>query len=450
MRTHAEPHTAGAGDGPALRVRAAAQAAGVAAILAAIAGLLALTAGPARAGYASLVVNADTGEVLHAANSRARLYPASLTKMMTLYMTFEALDEGRLTMEERLYVSERAEGMTPTELGLRAGETITVRDAILGVVTKSANDAAVVLAEALARSEFRFAVKMTQKARQLGMRRTRFRNASGLPNRHQITTARDMARLADALIDNFPHYYGFFARETYRYDGHVYHNHNNLLDSYAGADGLKTGYTRDAGFNLVASVKRHGHRLIGVVMGGQSERSRDQHMMTLLDRAFAEVRERQSIQVVGPPAEKPARSVRLADATGGEQGAPTTQGDADAQGLPTPPARGRPAAVEREGETFAHLEGAWAVQVGAYSRARPARLAAMRAAEQVPTLLTGTDVAVTRIDGTSGGIYRARLRGLARPRAMQACRLLEAVDRSCLVIKPGGGVEVAFQPNEES
>jgi len=410
--------------------------------------VLALAPGsPARAGYASVVVDAGTGEVLHAANSRARVYPASLTKMMTLYMTFQALDRGRLNLGERLYVSKRAAGMTPTKLGLRAGQTISVRDAVLGVVTKSANDAAVVLAEALARSEFRFAVKMTEKAHQLGMNRTRFRNASGLPNKHQLTTARDMARLADALIDTFPHYYAFFQRQRFRYDGDIHHNHNNLLDSYAGTDGLKTGYTRDAGFNLVASVKRHGHRLIGVVMGGQSERSRDRHMMTLLDRAFAEVRERRTVELVGPPSEKPSRSLRVADATGGEDAAPTSQGDANARALPTPPDAGRPAAVKRDGDAFAHQPGNWAVQVGAYSRAQPARLAAMRAAEKVPNLLTGTDVAVTRVKGTSGGIYRARLRGLAQPRAMQACRLLEAVGRSCLVIKPGGGVEVAFQAN---
>ncbi|SDG28315.1 D-alanyl-D-alanine carboxypeptidase [Limimonas halophila] len=414
----------------------------------AVVAALVVSGSPARAGYASIVVDAETGEVLHAANSRARLYPASLTKMMTLYMTFEALKEGRLKLNEQLYVSRRAAGMTPTKLHLRAGETISVRNAILGVVTKSANDAAVVLAEALARSEFRFALKMTETARELGMRRTQFRNASGLPNRHQVTTARDMARLADALIDNFPHFYRYFQREAFTYDGHTYHNHNNLLDKYAGTDGIKTGYTSDAGFNLVASVERRGRRLIGVVMGGQSARSRDQHMMTLLDRAFAQVRERRNIEVVGPPSEKPSRSIRLASAEDAADNGASGMGDISQRDVPVPPDGGRPADVRREGRTFAHERGQWAVQVGAYSRAQPARLAAMKAAEQAPTLLTGTDVAVTRIDASSGHIYRARLRGLARPRAMQACRLLEAVDRSCLVIQPGGGVEVAFQANE--
>ena len=398
---------------------------GLGVLLAAL--LVALAPGSARAIDAAYVINAGTGEVLHAANARARLYPASLVKMMTLYMTFEALRDGRLHMREQLYVSRRAAGMTPTKLYLQAGRTISVRDAVMAVAVKSANDAAVVLAEALARSEFQFAVEMTERARELGMTDTQFRNASGLPNRHQVSSARDMAHLGNALLTDFPQYYGVFARETFRYKGHDHENHNNLLNIYQGTDGIKTGYTADAGFNIVTAVERHGHRLIGVVMGGDSAEARDRRMMTLLDRAFAELRQREPVQVVGPPPRKPERVVRLAaresGATPGAQG--SAPGDAATE----------TAGAERGG-------GDWAIQVGAYSDAQPARLAARAAADQVPQLLNGANVAVTRPETRQ--VYRARLRDLPRRDAVQACRLLKAVNRGCLVIEPGGAVEVAF------
>ena len=253
-------------------------------LLVSAAGLLA--AAPAQAKYASVVIDAETGEILHARNSKTRNYPASLVKMMTLYMVFDALETGKLKLNQRLRVSRRAAGMPPSKLGLRRGQTIRVKDAILALVTKSANDVAVVVAEAIGRTESQFAQKMTKRARQLGMKRTTFRNASGLPNRRQLSTARDMATLARALMRDFPEYYHFFSTKSFKYRGRTYRNHNRLLRTYKGADGIKTGYIRASGYNLVASGVRNGRRVIAVVFGGKTARSRNRHTATLLDRGF--------------------------------------------------------------------------------------------------------------------------------------------------------------------
>ena len=424
--------------------------------------------GEAQARYAAIVMDAETGTVLHAANADTRNYPASLTKMMTLYMTFEALDQGRLTLHQRLPVSRRAQGMTPSKLYLQAGQTIRVEDAVLALVTKSANDAAVVLAEALGGEEWKFARMMTDRARALGMRRTTFRNASGLPNRHQLSTARDMATLSRALIYNYPHYYHYFSTVRFRYNGRTYGSHNNLLDEYRGTDGIKTGYIRASGFNLAASVVRDGRRLIAVVFGGRTARSRDRHIMALLDDGFAKARRLRTIPVVSPPPRKPVEILRAAGkanevkvATAGTNArvvsVPESRGgiaavDRDAldakvarvvDGLPVP-GSGKPQAVELAARQAASADGRYAVQVGAYRAAAPAHIAAVRAGNAVPDLLGTSEVSVSRIRGDRGPLYRARLTGLSRGDAERACRALVVRGTDCLVIQPRGGVEVAF------
>lgn len=236
--------------------------------------------------YAGLVIDADTGEVLYQDNAGRYRYPASLTKMMTLYLTFDALKAGKLTMGQRLYVSRRAEAQPPSKLGLRRGQTIRVKDAIMALIVKSGNDVSVVLAEALAGTEWQFAKLMTAKARSLGMKYTSFRNASGLHHRKQRTTAYDMARLATALYSNHSEYYPLFSKTKFRYSGRLIRGHNRVVRNYAGADGLKTGYTRASGFNLVTSAQRRDMRIVGVVLGGKSSKSRDKHMRRILDRSF--------------------------------------------------------------------------------------------------------------------------------------------------------------------
>lgn len=235
---------------------------------------------------ALLVVDAGTGRTLQATNADAPRYPASLTKMMTLYLLFDEVNRGKKKLSSRLTVSRHAASMPPTKLGLRPGAKITVRDAILALVTKSANDIAVVVAEALAGSESRFARRMTSKARALGMKRTTFRNASGLHHPQQKTTARDMATLARALLRNHSRFYPLFATKTFVYGKSRYGNHNRLLYTYDGVDGIKTGFTQPSGYNLVASAKRGNVRLIGVVLGSSSSAARNATMAKLLDRGF--------------------------------------------------------------------------------------------------------------------------------------------------------------------
>ncbi|MEE8227538.1 MAG: D-alanyl-D-alanine carboxypeptidase family protein, partial [Kiloniellales bacterium] len=257
--------------------------------LAAAFAILALTLAQipqAQARYAALVIDADSGRVLYEVNADTRNYPASLTKMMTLYLLFEALEEGRLTADQPLTVSRRAAGMPASKLGLKRGQSIRVEDAILVLVTKSANDVAVVVAEALAGKETQFARLMTRKAKALGMTRTNFRNASGLYHRSQLSTARDMAILAQALMRDFPARYKAFSTRSFTYNGRSYRNHNKLLRTYKGTDGLKTGYIAASGYNLAASAKRDGHRVIAVVFGGKTARSRDRQVAKLLDRGF--------------------------------------------------------------------------------------------------------------------------------------------------------------------
>lgn len=232
---------------------------------------------------AAIVVDAKTGKVLYASNADTKAYPASLTKMMTLYLTFEALEAGRITLETRIKVSANAAAEPPSKLGVKAGNTITVKDAILSLVTRSANDMATALAEHLGGgSETRFATMMTTRARSLGMRNTTFKNAHGLPNTAQVTTARDMSLLGRALQDRFPTYFRYFKTTSFTYAGAKIGNHNRLLGRVQGVDGIKTGYTRASGFNLVSSVNLPDRRLVAVVLGGSSGSSRDAYMEKLL------------------------------------------------------------------------------------------------------------------------------------------------------------------------
>jgi D-alanyl-D-alanine carboxypeptidase len=235
---------------------------------------------------AVIVVDGASGHVILSRNADEPRFPASLTKMMTLYVLFEALDKGSVKLDTQLVTSKHASGMFPTKLGLKPGETISVELAIKAVAVLSANDAAVVVAESLSASESRFAERMTAKARAIGMKATNFENASGLPNPRQVTTANDMALLGRRLAYDYPQYYHFFATPSFTYKGRVYNTHDHLLNMYAGTDGIKTGYTRASGFNLVSSVVRDNKHLVGVVMGGISVPSRDREMMRILSEGF--------------------------------------------------------------------------------------------------------------------------------------------------------------------
>ena len=232
--------------------------------------------------FSSIIVDGNSGATLSATSPDGSRHPASLTKIMTLYLLFERLDAGKIKLDTEMPVSERASEQAPTKLGLRPGQSIRVEDAIKGLVTRSANDAAVVIAESIAGDEDDFAKLMTRKARALGMNKTVYRNASGLPDDEQVTTARDQSTLGRAIQERFPRYYRYFSTVAFNFRGHSITNHNRLLGKVEGVDGIKTGYIRASGFNLVTSMRRGNRHLVGVVLGGRSGSSRDAIMRTLL------------------------------------------------------------------------------------------------------------------------------------------------------------------------
>ena len=374
----------------------------------------------AEARYASIVIDYETGKVLHAINPDTRNYPASLTKMMTLYLTFDALKAGRLSMNQKLAVSANAEKARPSKLGLRRGDRILAQDAILAVVTKSANDAAIVIAEALAGSERKFSRQMTRRARQIGMKRTTFRNASGLPNRRQFSTARDMAILARRLMEDFPKRYHLFATKGFAFKGRTFSNHNKLLKTYPGTDGLKTGYTRASGFNLAASAKRKNRRIIGVIFGGKSAKKRNRHMRSLLDRGFAKMKPARRQHIAQMPARRGAVSRREA----------VTMASVSALAKPLKLSSFRGQTPDK-----------WSIQVGAYSKKGPARIAAKKAARHLSSAgkklaKTKGKIVVIPTWRNNAWIYRARLVGLTRTRANAACRELISRRVNCVTVPP--------------
>ena len=367
-------------------------------------------AGRAEARYAAIVIDAETGKVRHAVNADTRNYPASLTKLMTMYLLFEALDSKKLKLDTRLAVSRRAANQPASRLGLRAGQSIPVRTAIKALAIKSANDVAAVVAEALGRTERRFALLMTAKARTLGMSRTTFRNASGLPHRGQLSTARDVAKLAQKIIQRFPHYYYFFSLSAFRFGGNTYRTHNKVLTSYPGADGMKTGYINASGYNLVTSARRGGHRLIGVIFGGNSSRSRDRLMKRLLDRGFAQRRNQQFVRVESKP---DAKSPRRTQKTGGSN---RRQASKDV----------------------------WGIQVGAFYTRRPASDIAQKVMNKYASYLKGGRIVIMPLPKRRSRIlYRARIIGIGKQGAYRACQVLERHKRQCMELKIPAKIEVA-------
>jgi len=275
-----------------------------------VAALFTISGGPSHAApYADIVVDANSGTVLHSTNPDAQRHPASLTKIMTLYLLFEQLEAGKLKLDSPLQVSKEAAGQMPTKLGLKPGSTLAVEDAIKGMVTRSANDAAVVVAEAIAGDEDAFAKLMTRKAQALGMSRTIYKNASGLPDSGQITTARDQSTLGRAVQERFPRYYKYFSIRTFVFRGQSIGNHNNLLGRVEGVDGIKTGYVNASGFNLVTSVHRGNRYLVAVVMGGSSAGSRDAKMRDLISDKIAQASVKRTAPMVAegspPPEARP-------------------------------------------------------------------------------------------------------------------------------------------------
>lgn len=283
--------------------------------------------------YASIVVDANSGRVMQATNADSPRHPASLTKMMTLYLLFERLAAGTMKLSTEMPVSAHASAMAPTKLGLKPGEHLSVSDAVQGIVTQSANDAAVVVAEAIGGTETEFARQMTAKARALGMMRTTYHNASGLPDEAQITTARDESILARALQDRFPQYFHYFSLRAFVYHGRRMRNHNHLLGRIDGVDGMKTGYIHESGFNIVTDVHRNGRHLIVAVFGGRSARVRDAQVISLIDRHIKEAALKRTAPMVAEGSQHALARAKTA---------PEEHAGKVASGTPLPP---RPPAV---------------------------------------------------------------------------------------------------------
>jgi D-alanyl-D-alanine carboxypeptidase len=403
--------------------------------------------------YSAIVIDAHTGKVLHNEQADKITFPASLTKMMTLYLLFEAIEKGKISPQAKLRVSVEASRQGPTKLYLKAGDRISVRDALLGLMTKSANDAAVVVAEGIAGTEANFAARMTAKARALGMTNTTFKNASGLPNPEQKTTARDMAILSLALYKHYPKYYAFFRTKSFIYRGQQINNHNHLLGVVPGLDGIKTGWIVASGWNLSASAARSGQRVIAVVLGGKTRLWRDKRVSDLIEYGF------QKIGVTGNPAvplpeTRPAMAFQ-ADANAVAEPEPEqAQEQAQAQASPVvvkgpakavadaavpvvkgaPKSKGRVKQVPAPVSETVAAPGKWGVQVGAFGSSKKAKEVANKVKSQVAAL-SGAKVVITPIKHTRGKLYQTRLVNVSESVARKACGQVVKQGHSCMPLR---------------
>lgn len=424
-----------------------------------------VTAAPASANerYAAYVMDAKTGQVLFARNANARRYPASLTKMMTIYLMFEALESGRIKTSSQIPISAKAAAEPPTKLGLKAGSSISVDHAIKALVTRSANDISTAVGEFLGGSEQSFARMMTAKAKQLGMDSTQFRNAHGLPNTQQYTTARDMAILGVALREHFPRYYSYFDTRSFKFGKNTITTHNRLLGRVKGVDGIKTGYTRASGFNLVSSVQDNGRSVVAVVLGGQSGRSRDDHMAALirehLPRAsrsgggnlIASRRATPGTQAVAAagvalpnrnipmPSFRPAGDVDIQVTAYVQQTQPTAAAAAAAlparASPPTPFPVPTPLAEERfpvdTMNTASIGQAGWAVQIASSPSRNDALSALVRTGKEASRVVGDANAFIEEFDNKGTVFFRARFGFTSKNQAVNACNALKKQKIDC-------------------
>lgn len=425
----------------------------------------------ADARFATIVVDAYSGTVLQEHQADKVLYPASLTKIMTMFMVFEALDKKKISLNQNLTVSSQAAGMAPSKIGLRPGQTITVENALYALATKSANDAAVILAEGLGGgSETQFARMMTERAQQIGMVNTNFRNASGLPNRYQTSSARDMALLARTLLARYPEYYHYFSTREFTYNGVTFRNHNKLLGKYPGLDGIKTGFINASGFNLVASSERNGRRLIGVIFGGTSSQSRNNKMISLLDKGFEDAankkirlasndpgRKNNKTKTVSLPlpAEKPTvenieqnknedlKSAKIEPEKETKKEAekridtdlPSTNinydktANSDTSDDQQPPLDDKVSVADKGTTSY------WSIQVGAYNDQKGSENAIKSVRKIAPDILGDAAASIVPITTGRGTLYRARLAGLGETEAHKACAAVQKENIPCMPLR---------------
>jgi D-alanyl-D-alanine carboxypeptidase len=429
--------------------------------------------------FSSVVVDARTGAIISADDLDGKRYPASLTKMMTLYVLFQDLKAGRLKLSTPLKVSRRAAGMSPSKLGLKPGSTITVEQAIKALVIKSANDAAATVGENLGRgSEAAFAQRMTRVAHSIGMSRSSFKNASGLPNPGQFTTARDMATLGLRLMRDFPQYYPYFRSTSFVFKGRVIRGHNRLVGRFEGTDGIKTGYINASGYNLVTSTKRDGKRVVGVVMGARSSGTRNAHMMTIIARALTKAKAGNTVAAVAgsakgvinplakakisdvaeaqPTEQAPEHDKDLLAAVSAEAAVETKEEEGEDEGpqvleakleetVPETrkqagklPFAVKPAAKKSDELTVASLPDTYTVQIGAFTDKKEAQttLGNMRAA--VGREMKGKDAYTIAVKKNGKVSYRVMISGFSEKTAKQSCAKASKLGKACTVVNPQG------------
>jgi D-alanyl-D-alanine carboxypeptidase len=408
--------------------------------------------------FAAIVIEANTGRVLYERMSAETRYPASLTKMMTLYLLFEQVQKGNLTLSTPMTTSTYAASQDPTKLGLSPGEQITVEDAIKALVVRSANDVAVITAEHLGGSEWAFATRMTQKAREMGMARTTFVNASGLPDENQRSTAADLVILSRRLVTDFPQFYPYFRLQSFYWGGRSYEGHNNLMKFFDGADGMKTGYTRMSGFNLASSATRQGTRLISVVMGGRSARDRDIQTAELLESEFTKLglgRPAPVIMAMSPLVldDEEAAAEAAESATAFRPDAASQVVMAPPAQSPSPPANGAAPVVATipsspreigQGDTAEQVRstpvthsGQWGIQVGAHSTRDKAETQLSEVTARQRDILGGARSAIVQLDVRGETFYRVRFGAFTPAKAESLCKALQKRGTSCLVVTDG-------------
>lgn len=425
--------------------------------------------------YAALVIDPQTGEVFHQQNADARRYPASLTKMMTLYLLFEQMKAGKITKKTKMRASNLAASQPQTNISLRPGEMIDVDTAIKSLVVRSANDVAVVVAEHIAGSVDEFAKLATRRAQELGMKRTVFKNPHGLPNAQQVTTARDMVKLGIALKRDFSEYYGYFSTRQFSRKGVTYYTHNRVMTGYAGVDGIKTGFINASGFNVVSSVERGGRRLIGVVMGGTSSGWRDERMKALLSGGYQTLAARKNAvskryyaenlplprkdaQAIKPAVVTSTVAVASSPAAGNPvlnpaPAAPSAQQASSSQ-MPTATQMSGLNAAEKLPDNIPfqrvsmqeissreasakeeNSEMSWGIQVGAFIEKSQAQDAVLAAVKLAPKVLADHKPAIMDSGISGGKVHRARIENLTESQARTACETLINRNAPCFIYK---------------
>lgn len=407
------------------------------------------------ASVSSIMLDAKTGEVMYEENANIKRYPASLTKLMTLYITFNALENNRISLDDELKISHTAANRSPSRLGLTPGKTIKVKDAIMAVIVKSANDCATVLAEHFSKTEADFANLMTSTAKKLGMNNTIFKNASGLPNSKQKTTAKDMAILGLAIYHHFPQYYEWFSVRSFEYNGNKIYGHNDLLKNFEGTDGLKTGYTAAAGYNIVTSAQRNGNRVIAVTMGHPFQKERDKKIAFMMEKGLSYMQLSPKFDVSAIKEEMmlgkknkyrmASLNKKIYPAVRPEYKAGISINDeaniVEAKEATTD--LNNFAKIDNKINNAVIKNGKYAIQIGSFSDYQRAKSYAVKIKQKLAKKYAVYNIAVEKALSKNKTIYRSKVTGLAQNDAKKICREMKKNRQSCLVLVDNNNLKLA-------